>query len=442
MSTNLPACRHPAGLRPPLGVAALHAALLTLLMLLNGPAAAAPDSVAHQSPLDLDAAMTLAETRSRALPAAQLAARAARERAVAAGQRPDPVMRFGVDNLPVEGSPDRALTREPTTARSIGIVQALPNRAKRQARSLRFEQDARVALSRRTAQRAEVRREAALAWWRVHTQLQQLLLLDALNTEALLTQQAAEAAFRAGTGSPADVFAARSLPARLGDQRLQVQSQLATARSALRRWVGDAADAPLAGAPVLTANALGDDPQSALDKDPTLLGAAAAEDRARALVDLAREEGTPDWSVDLRFQQRALRYDNMVTIGFSLPLRWDAANRQDRETAARAAEVQQAVALTEELRRSRAAEVDSWQQRWRLGLDRLAGYDQQLLPLAASRTQAALASYSAGNGALAAVLQARQAELALRLERVQIELDVATDWTRLNTLIPPPEATP
>ena len=125
-------------------------------------------------PLTLDAALRAAQRFSQALPAQAAAAQAARERAVAAGQRPDPVLRFGLDNVPIEGGTDHLLTREPTTARSIGFVQALPDRAKREARAHRFEQDAHVAEARRQAVRAVLRRETALAWLQAWGELKRL----------------------------------------------------------------------------------------------------------------------------------------------------------------------------------------------------------------------------------------------------------------------------
>ncbi|MDP3085161.1 MAG: TolC family protein [Rubrivivax sp.] len=403
----------------------------------------APVAAAQNPPaLDIDVAMDLAEAHSQALPAQQWAAMAARERAVAAGQIPDPTLRWSLDNVPIEGSAQRLLTREPMTARSVGISQAWPDEAKRRARSQRHEQDALLAWARRDARRAELRRETALAWLAVRAELQRTALLAAMQTEAALTVQAAEAAYRAGRGSQVDVFTARALPVRLDDQRLQVDTALANARSALRRWIGAAADRPLGKALPLRADPVSDpDGARLLAADPELGAAIARENSARAMADLAREERRADWSTDLRFQHRGSRFDNMVSIGVSLPLRWDPANRQQRELAARLAETAQVEAETEELRRARRAEVERWQQRWRAGLDRLAAYDQLQLPLAASRIESSLSAYRAGNGPLLAVLAARQAELALRMERVQIELDSASDEARLSTLIPPPEAT-
>ena len=392
--------------------------------------------------LSLEAAQRAAQARSLALPAQEHSVRAARERAVAAAQRPDPVLHLGLDNVPVESGTASLLTREGMTARSIGISQALPDAAKRSARAQAFEREAEVGGARQEVERSILLRETALAWFALRAQQQRLALLEAQRIEAVLSEEAAEAAYRAGRGAQAEVFAARGALARIADQRLQMQSQAAESRSVLRRWVGDAAEATLAAPPPITRSMLGESAAAEhLARHPLLLQAAARESAARAGAGAAREDRRSDWSVDLRFAQRGPRYDNMVTIGFSLPLRWDLANRQDREVSARLAAAEQIAAETEELRRSQVAEIERWQQRWRAGLARLAGFDTDLLPLAETRTQAALAAYRAASGSLQTVLMARQDELQLRMERVQVELDTAADWARLQTLIPEPEAT-
>jgi outer membrane protein TolC len=398
---------------------------------------------ALESPsLSLIDAMRVAEQRSQGLRAQESRADAARQRAVAAGQRPDPVLRLGLDNVPVEGGSSRLLTREPTTARSIGLVQTLPGVAKRNARRERFEQEALLALSQRELQRSNVRQGAALAWWAVRAEIQRQVVLAAQRDEAGLTVAAAEAAYRAGRGSQTDVFTARSAIVNLEDRRLVAQTRLETARSALRRWTGLRGDAALSRAPALDQSPLNEQATAWQAQDPELQAAAARESAALALAALAREERVADWSVDLRFAQLGSRFDNKVSLGFSVPLRWDTANRQDREVAARVAEIEQAQADTEELRRSRQTDVERWQHGWRFGLERLRLLDAQALPLTQSRAQAALGAYRAGSGSLQSVLEARQAELALQLDRLQIELNTAADWTRLDALNLPPEVSP
>jgi len=392
--------------------------------------------------LSLAEAMRVAEQRSQGLQSQTWVADAARQRAVAAAQRPDPMLRLGLDDVPVEGGSNQRLTREMSTARSIGIAQALPSATKREARRERFEQEALLALSQRERQRSELRQAAALAWWTLRAELQREALLAAQRDETRLTVAAAEVAYRGGQGSQTDVFVARSATVSLEDKRLVAQTQLASARSALRRWTGPQGDAALSVAPALDRSPLSEQAAVWQAQDPELQAAAARESAAFAMAALAREERVADWSVDLRFAQLGSRFDNKVSLGFSVPLRWDTANRQDREVAARLAEVEQAQADTEELRRTRQADVERWQHGWRFGLQRLRLLDSQALPLVQSRAQAALGAYRAGSGSLQSVLDARQAELALQLDRLQIELDTASDWTRLDTLNLPPEVSP
>ncbi|CAN7383015.1 hypothetical protein LJR074_002322 [Acidovorax sp. LjRoot74] len=99
--------------------------------------AGAPDE-----PLTLREALALAATRSLQLAANRASTAASRNMAVAAGQLPDPVLKFGVDNLPVNGAERLSLSRDFMTMRRIGVMQELPAAQKRQLRSERFERAA------------------------------------------------------------------------------------------------------------------------------------------------------------------------------------------------------------------------------------------------------------------------------------------------------------
>lgn len=416
-----------------------HAALTVLL--LCSPLAIAQTTSAPAS-LGLAQAMQLAEQRSQTLPAQALMAKASEERAVAAGQRPDPVFRLGLDNVPIQGGSEHRFTREAMTARSFGITQALPSADKRLVRSQVFAQQAAVALARREAQRIELRRATALAWWAVRAETQRLAVLASQKKEADLIVQASEASYRAGMAEQVDVFLARGARVRFDDQILVTQTKLENTRTALRRWVGEAGNWPLVAVDVATLRSypFGELPANEwLARDPDVKAALAREAAAAAMTAAAEQDRSADWSVDVRLSQLGPRFDNKLTLGFSVPIRWDVANRQEREVAARQAEAAQALAETEEIRRARQADAERWQQGWRLGLQRLKLLDAESLPLAQARVAAAMAAYRAANGSLNMVLQARQSELALQMERVQLEFDTASDWARLDALNSPEE---
>ena len=110
MISTLP--RRPDGLR-------LASSLVLWLALGAAPAFA-------QTSLSLQSAVAEAAVRSRLVSAVESQAQAAREMAAAAGQLPDPVLKFGLNNLPIDG-PDRySVTRDFMTMRSVGVTAPVP----------------------------------------------------------------------------------------------------------------------------------------------------------------------------------------------------------------------------------------------------------------------------------------------------------------------------
>ena len=101
------------------------------------PAAAALlfSLAASSAPLSLPEAQRLAVERSRQLAAQNASVTASREMAIAAGQLPDPTLKLGVQNLPVDG-PDRlSVGRDFMTMRTVGVMQELTRTEKRELRS-------------------------------------------------------------------------------------------------------------------------------------------------------------------------------------------------------------------------------------------------------------------------------------------------------------------
>lgn len=392
---------------------------------------------AHAAPLTLDDALRLAQDRSRQLPAQDASALAARQMAVASGQRPDPVLKAGINNLPVDGADRFSLTRDFMTMRSVGVMQELTREDKLKARAARFERAADVAEAGRELALANLQRDAAIAWLDRHYQERMHTLLIAQRDEAALQIDAAEAAYRGGRGSQADVFAARAAVAQIDDRVALAERLVATARTQLARWVGPAAADPLAAPPVLdTVRLRSEDLETQLAHHPQIAVLQRQEEMALAEADMARSNRQTDVSVELMYSQRGPAYSNMVSVNVSIPLPWDRENRQDRELAAKLANVEQARAEREETTRAHAAEALAMLQEWRSDRERLTRYDAALLPLANERTRAAIAAYRGGAGPLSATLEARRSEIDTRIERLRLEMDAARLWAQLNYLVP------
>lgn len=411
-------------------------ALATLAGIVSLPATA--QGATPLPPLSLEAALRLAEQRSYALLAQDAAASAARDQAVAARQLPDPTLRLSINNLPIEGANRFNVASEPMTLRSVGVAQTFTREDKRLARSARYGREAEAAEAMRAAQLVALRRSTALAWLDRHYQQQLVELLGRQRDEAALQIEAAEAAYRAGQGAQADVFLARSGVARIEDRIREAQALVANAITTLERWVGDRAAAPLGEAPPLTRTRFEDAVpalEARIDRHPDIALMASKEAVALAEAEVARRARRSDWSVDLSYSQRGAAFGNMVSIGVSIPLQWDQPRRQDRELAASLARAEQVRSEREEAQRERVAEAQRWRATWRSNLTRLDDYERSLIPLAAERTQAALAAYRGGRAPLSGVLEARRMEIDTRSERLRIEMQTAVLWAQLEFLL-------
>ena len=398
---------------------------------------------AHAAPLTLDEALRLAQERSRQLPAQDASAAAARAMAMAAGQRPDPTLKAGINNLPING-PDRfSLSRDFMTMRSIGVMQEFTREGKLKARTARFEREAEVAEAGRELMRVNLQRDTAMAWLDRHYQERMRDVLVSQRDEARLQIDAADAAYRGGKGSQVDVFAARSGVAQIEDRLALTQRQIATATTQLARWIGAPAAEALGALPALDAVRLrAEDLDSQMAHHPQIEVLARQQAMAQADVEVAQENKKPDVSVELMYSQRGSAYSNMVSVNLSVPLQWDQKNRQDREVAAKLALVEQVRAEREEATRIHVAEALAMLQEWRSDRERVIRYDTSLLPLATERTRAALAAYRGGSGPLTAVLEARRGEIDTRMERLRLEMEAARLWAQLNYLVPVGHDTP
>lgn len=397
---------------------------------------ATPPALAQtEAPLGLEEAVAAALERTRIMAAADAAAQSARELAVAAGQRPDPQLRWSLDNLPVNG-PDRfSTTRDFMTMRSVSIMQTLPSNAKRQARIERQLREVDAVVMEREQRLAALRAEVGLAWLDrlLRERRTDLLQLQVDQSRALV--QGTEAAHRSGRVPLTEVLSARAALAQQEQSLLLALAERTQARRNLARFTGQPPDQPLAEAALWRQKPIGIDSSELGQRLPDLAAMQAREGVAQAEAEVARQELRPDWSVEVTYSQRGPQYSNMASIAVSVPLPWDRAQRQQRELAARLLRVNELQAEREEQTRDRLLQVQQWEQEWRSGLEQLDWLDARRKPLVQQHLDAALAEYRGGRAALTTVLQARQDALTLELERAELERSTAGAWTRLRYLI-------
>lgn len=419
-------------LRPGRGVDSFAAWPLVLALALCPPAQAAPGT------LDFADAIELAVQRAPSLDARAARIAAAREEAAQAAALPDPELIAGIENLPVSGGRPLDMDSSDMTMKKIGLMQAFPARAKREARQAVADRLVDQAQALSAIEALEVREETARAWLSAWAADQELAVLRRLRGQASTAVQLAEARLRGGTGSAVDAMAVKAAALEVDNRVDAAEAALAAARAGLQRWLGDEADAsPAVGrAPDL----------ASLPVQEAVLLATAAEQRrlvdwrmreaiAEARLAEAIADTRPDWSVMAGYGQRGGGRDDMLMVEFRIDLPLFARNRQDRLVAARRAELQATAAERQDAERAQREAVRRALADWRGLQAQVERHRTQLLPLAGDRAQAALAAYAAG-GTAQPWLDARRDELEAHLMHVRHLGELGRVWASLAYLLP------
>ncbi len=400
-------------------------------------AALLPSPASAQATLSLADAQRIAVERSRQLAAQDAAIVASKEMAAAAGQLPDPVLKLGIDNLPIDGEDRYSLTRDFMTMRRIGVMQEFTRDDKRKLKVQRFDRETERAVTEKAVAVAALQKDTAIAWLERYYLERMRVVVAAQAAETNLEIEAAEGAYRAGRGTQVDLFTARASRIALDDRLSELDRRVRDARTALARWVGAAAEAPLAGKSDFTKVGLTSHTlDQEIERHPEIALLARQVAMAETEAQIAKANKQADWSLELAYQQRGPAFSNMVSVGVSIPLQWDQKNRQNRDLASKLALTERAKAQQEELVRAHIAEIRAMLNAWENGHERIARYERELVPLAQDRTQAALAAYRGAKGDLNSVLAARRNEIEVRTQTLQIEMDTARIWAQLNFLVP------
>jgi len=395
---------------------------------------------ADVTPLSLAEAQRIAVRRSGQLEASQLGVRASQALAVAAGERPDPVAKIGLENLPINGPDAFSVQRDFMTMRSVGVMQEITRPSKLHARIAESEEAVRLAEATKAQAVVEIRRESALAWLnRYYAEAAQRSVAQELDA-ARLEVTAADAAYRGGRGTAADVLATRQALAELEDLAAEASLEVAAASTALDRWVLDASQRPLVGDPPIdTIPVHKHTLEAQLAQHPEIQVLERREELARAGAEVARADRHPDWSVELMYGERGFGYSNMVTLEVTVPLQIRRSDRQDQRLAAKLAEASQARAEREDMLRAHAAKIAGMIDAWDSARERRERYRTSIIPLAADRVLAARAAYGGGKATLTELLAAHRAEIEARLKALQLEATAARLWAQLAFLDAPPE---
>ena len=423
---NLIDCVHAAGRR----------CVLTLLFIFGS---AVPFSLASAAGgvLTLDEAITRARVDAPQLAAARATLEAANHSVSGAGRLPDPELILGVDNLPTDSF---SLGHDFMTMHKIGVMQSVPNGAKRRLQGELAAREVDLAEAQLSVTSLETARAAADAWINCAVAAQSLQRLRVLRRDLGPQSAVTRAALASGRTNAGEALSSEAALARLDLRILELEQRLATGRAELARWIGESSTLEPGDLPWRRDLDPAVSVVTNLSTHALVAPAASGVALAHTRVELAKAEKRPDWSAELTYADRGPGFSDLVSLEFRVGLPLFTRNRQNPAIGARLADARAEEAAQEAAIRMHRAEVEAALAAWQAGRTRLAYYDSELLPLAKDRSRALTAAYGAGQAQMRPVLEALGDQAELELAYVELAGEVTRSWVFLNLLHAPGES--
>jgi len=388
--------------------------------------------------------LTLAEAEDLALAAepgqAALIAKAEAlgEQAIVAEQLPDPTLRVGLANFPVQSG---GFATEPMTQAQLSVRQAFPAGKSRDASMRQFESLSLEMSEAAGARGRDVLTATRRAWlesyyWRraadIVAESRPFFSDLATITRSL---------YAVGSKTQYDVLRSELELSRLDDRLIDIERQQSGARATLSEWIGEESRRPIAmklpsWSELPTLQVLHEN----LLAHPAVTAADAGIAARLAGVDVAREKFKPGWAIDVGYgfrggyQSSGEPRSDMVSLSVTMDLPVFRDKRQNRSLAAALDERRAAEEKREQLLRRLRSQMDTEYARWQDLTRRLELYDQRILGQVGAQAQAALLAYQSEAGDFSDVMRGYIDDLNTRLDYQRLQVERAQSYAVIANL--------
>ncbi|HUP50155.1 MAG TPA: TolC family protein [Thermoanaerobaculia bacterium] len=356
---------------------------------------------------------------------------AARERIAPAASQPNPMVMAGVQNKEIDLGDDAMMTMY-----MVGARQTFADPARRRARRSIAELEVRAVEQQIASARAEIERDALLAWYDAATADSQIVAAEQVRglIEAII--DAARVRYEVGNAAQAEVIRAHLERSNLEHLILALRG---IRSAALARLL------PLLGMPVNTAvprlhlpHATGRTQIGAPIEPPAghpALAVLEAEiERQEAVIRLARLATRPDLSVEASYGYRREQRDMFsVVASIELPFRRGSLiePRIREAVAGREAAERRVEELRRQLTRALAVAAALHEQ----ADQQLRLHEEVLVPQARLAFESTLGSYQTGRASFDGVLAAESTYLRLQLDHYEFlaqHIKAVTDFEAIR----------
>ncbi|WP_151992903.1 TolC family protein [Buttiauxella massiliensis] len=409
----------------------------SLSLWLGGVLFAVSVSVANAAEFSLQQTLAAAVHYSAELSANRNQSNALNAMADSARELPDPKLKFGIENVPVQGSNSHRFTREGMTMQRIGIMQDYVSEEKRDRKAETILAQSASSAAKAEVIRATLQRVTAQAW--LDLALSQKVLVGAqklvAETERQISVQKTTVA--SGSSPASSVVDIRMTLLGMQDKVTLAQRDVTLAQTRLLQLTGENIEDTRGTLPRY--QRLPADPEileQNVGQHPEVIEAAREADVAKARSAQSAVAAKPNVGVEVYYAHRADDYDDMAGVMFTVDLPMFKSQRQDKDLAAdmsRSMEANDQLALAN---RDRIALVRTLVAQYQAAQTLWLRQQEEILPLQRQRLSLIEAQYRAGQSTLSDLLTARRTLLDTELTANSAEKSVAETWAAIRYLTP------
>ena len=350
--------------------------------------------------LNLKQAEQLALTDDPMVKSYLASSRAFDDQSIADNTLPDPQLRLGMFNLPVDTF---STTQEPSTQLRLGVQQAFPK-----GDSLEYKQQqsrwlSKASLAQADDENLKITRDLREVYLNLYYEVQAEKIIN--NSRSLFKSlvKITEAHYAAGRVKQQDVLRADLELSRLDDRIVKTLGKQDEYRAALAQWIGDLSYQTIDDKfPVLPDMADTTDINSLLTKHPAIVMQAAKVNASRSMVEIAKQGYRPGVNAFVEYRKRFGENPNgsdradMLAAMVTLDIPLFTANRQDKQVSANIEKTSAAQFQLDNKLRVLKRMLDKDQAIYKRLAQRQKLYHEELLASAKNNADASLRAYQSG----------------------------------------------
>ena len=388
---------------------------------------------AEQLALEADPVVNSHRARSRSFDA----------EATANGTLPDPKLRLGMFNVPLDSF---STSEDPSTQLRVGIQQEFPRGATTDLKQQQSKWLAQAALAQAQDEELKLLLNVRDTYLNLYYEVQAGRIVSETRELFRKLVNITEDQYAQGRVNQQDVIHADLELSRLDDRATKIRGDEDEFRAQLAQWVGDVAwQAVDDGLPMLPEVPNTDDLNALLTGHPSVRAETAKVEASATMTEVARQEYKPGVGAFVEYRKRfgdnpdgSDRSDMMAAmVTMDIPLFTE--NRQDKRVAAREQSASAARYARDDTLRGLKRDLEKDRAVYRRLSERELIYKNKLVNAASNNARASLNAYQAGVTEFTTLMRAGITELDVRLENLRIKVDRLRAQARLLYITGEPE---